>query len=604
MYRHALHIGMGFTLLFFQNGLAEQNSLLNDAPNSACTSLYQSTSSTVYQCNKLKVIKIRGNPLERARELGNLHRMGILSNVVLEQFSTKAQKTLSSNKILQSLIGIYIDHWISQRSKWAGAQSQLAELSEFSKASGISKTKMKRALFIPDLGTYAEGETLGCTSAVYSDDSGYLGTARNLDFAGVGTFDRLPAILVNIPDDPREQSYFGVAAEGVPWAGITGMNESGLYFAVHQNFTRDVDSKKALPLLFVGDGLMRKARSMKEALEYLSKNRPLGMWTFVLVDFAHRQAATVEVSARRMNVRWWDQGLLSQSNHLMATPDAREIETSKAARTLNSKIRIEKSNAIMQTIKNSNGDAHSKSQSLMSILAYQESRDGEYSAFRDIQRADTIQSALVEGDLSGAQKLWIGVDSAPTATGTFLGLKVSEIFSKDFSELPQFEMQSSISTPEKRRNQVRYARVYELVEERKEPEAAYELVKSEKSANGLLMKSYLELLLKHPAEALHTVDATLDVLNASSVNRESFLEESAWVLKSKILYEMGRRNEARQYAEQKLAERRVFSNPDRQDYLKKITEKLERPYGKNAEEVFYRSPGALKWNFAFGDFRQ
>ncbi len=566
-----------------------------------CEALHRDDHSAVYQCESVKVVKILGDASERAERLGALHRHGVLSNRLLEEFSTKAQRTVSSNRIIQKLVGVYLDQWIGQRTMHLRAR-QHDELKIFAKSSGFPERYLKRALFIPDLGTYSEGkDSLGCTSAVIRGPDGDLSVGRNLDFAGVGAFDTTPTILVYLPTGrSHEHAYLSAAAEGVPWAGITGMNEAGLYFAVHQNFTTDTKSKKANPLLFVGDGLLRVAGNLEEAIHYLSKNRPYGLWTFVLVDFPNKKAATVEVSANRFAVRRMTADQFAQSNHLLAIKDRDAIESGTFSRQVNSRFRYEKVLENLEWI-SASGKADHPLHGLLEILAYQDSPDGQYSAFRDIQRADTIQSVAIENGSMEEAKFWIGIDRAPTATGRFAGFRIEDFWKRDLGVLPEYRLRDSSVEKERRIRQILYANVYFHAEERKDLRSAYSLLKDETSLSGRLMRAYLALKIKKPEAALRDVENGLDLLGNEARGHE-MLEESYWVLKARVLSEIGRSEMARRWARDRLNERKSFYNPDRQRYLERMLEMQRVGHGK-WQELRFRNPEKLKWNYAFGDFR-
>jgi hypothetical protein len=571
----------------------------SEAEDQNCETEFRSDSAAVFNCSGVKLIKIKGSALQRAQTLGELHRQHILSSEVLDEFATKAQRTVSSNVIIQKLIGLYIDHWIHQRTKPKLA-SQFEELKVFADAAHYSEKKLKRALFVPDLGTYAEGQALGCTSGIYRAPDSFMGVVRNLDFAGVGSFDTHPAILVYLPEEAGEKAYLSLGAEGVPWAGITGMNEAGLYFAVHQNFTSDTNSKTAQPLLFVGDGLLRKSGNLEEALVYLQKNRPLGLWTFVLVDFKNRAAATVEVSARRWNVRRMTGDILGQANHLLGTPDAKKLETGTVSRQLNSEFRLKKAEEILRQLaaQPAVGD---RLREMLKVLAYQDSSDGSYSAFRDIQRADTIQSVGVESEGEGRTKLWMGIDGAPTSTGRFATFQSTSLWNRDLLEDVRFQVVQSNTDPGRRESQTRYARVYYFAEEKKDISSAIKLLDHENSPSGLLMRSYLLWKAKKAAKALADLERNLQE-RMQEIQQDPRLEESYWVFKAKLLSETVGGEESRVWAQHCLDGREDFYNADRRVYLETMLSTEMRGQGRDREEVFL-SPPDLRWNYAFGDFK-
>ena len=126
---------------------------------------------------------------------------------------------------------------------------------------------------------------LGCTSAVAWGDAtadGRLLHARNLDYHGVECWPKTAAVIFYTPDEG--QRYVSVAAAGVPLGGITAMNEAGLTITVHQHMFTDKTRLGGTPIGFVGDLVMRHARSIEDAEEILRSHTPIGCWTYMVTD--------------------------------------------------------------------------------------------------------------------------------------------------------------------------------------------------------------------------------------------------------------------------------------------------------------------------------
>lgn len=129
---------------------------------------------------------------------------------------------------------------------------------------------------------------------------GELLIARNTDYPLTGFYDRHPTVIYYLPDEG--QRYMTVTSAGLHNAGVCGMNESGIYLAIHTVPTRHV-SMLGLPVFMVGQELLREARSLGEVLAALGDARPAAGWNYHVVSVRERLAATVEMAADAVRTR-------------------------------------------------------------------------------------------------------------------------------------------------------------------------------------------------------------------------------------------------------------------------------------------------------------
>lgn len=147
----------------------------------------------------------------------------------------------------------------------------------------------------------------GCSSALLAGPKGLVG--RNLDFPGVGYWDRFP--VLQSYEMPGKLRYVGVSSAGIPFAGITGVNEAGLYVALHQHYSRDFRRRGIAPF-FLAEDVLGKCRTVAEAVDAVSRGPVASAWAFLLAD-AQGNRAIVERSPKTVGPRQ-NQALLTHSN--------------------------------------------------------------------------------------------------------------------------------------------------------------------------------------------------------------------------------------------------------------------------------------------------
>jgi hypothetical protein len=142
----------------------------------------------------------------------------------------------------------------------------------------------------------------GCSSFVHNGINFLQG--RNLDFPGVGYWDRYPVIQMMEPKNTLR--YIGFGTAGVPLAGITGVNEAQISVALHQHYCFETNLKGYLPFV-IGEEILRNARSLNEALEILSRFKVASSWAFVVADGKTRRAFIYETHPKAAGIRWLDE---------------------------------------------------------------------------------------------------------------------------------------------------------------------------------------------------------------------------------------------------------------------------------------------------------
>ncbi|MCA9666315.1 MAG: hypothetical protein KC503_12030 [Myxococcales bacterium] len=177
---------------------------------------------------------------------------------------------------------------------------------------GIPARTVFRAPLGPEVAQLLLGKTAGriggadpnmCTSFVAwgaRTANGELIIGRNTDYPLTGYFDKHPTVIYFAPNDGAMR-YMTVTSAGVHNAATGGLNEAGLYLAIHTVPTTNV-SERGLPVLMVGQQILRMARTLREAEYWIKQATPAAGWNFHVVSTRERRAATFELCAENAHV--------------------------------------------------------------------------------------------------------------------------------------------------------------------------------------------------------------------------------------------------------------------------------------------------------------
>jgi Acyl-coenzyme A:6-aminopenicillanic acid acyl-transferase len=192
--------------------------------------------------------------------------------------------------------------------------SQLPEYAQerlrgVSAATGRSVRELATAMVLPDLMPILEvvlsklrpnqlievlpPPMFGCSSFIARGQSFLHG--RNLDFPGVGYWDRYPVIQVTHPRGKLK--YVGFTTAGAPLAGITGVNEAQISVSLHQHYCREASFSGTLPFV-IGEEILSRARSLVDAKKILQTFRLSSSWAFILTDGKTREGMIYEGQPR------------------------------------------------------------------------------------------------------------------------------------------------------------------------------------------------------------------------------------------------------------------------------------------------------------------
>ncbi len=250
-----------------------------ELPGRECTTLKKTAGMTFQKCDSLGLLWLTGSPTERARAHGQLlGKEMTLDNLNL--FVALSVRGIQK----ETLKFFFVDQLLNLLVRWgtsSAPDSFHEEIQAMAEAAGIDPVRLKRALLLPDIAAFSwallskQGKNLpshGCTSAIFSSESGDFIQGRNLDFPGSPSYDENPLLVIHRPEaGSKELKHVSIGTHGLQFSGITGFNEAGITFAVHQNYTRLL-SFKGVPMPFVGELVLRSARSLDDAIEIIKSN--------------------------------------------------------------------------------------------------------------------------------------------------------------------------------------------------------------------------------------------------------------------------------------------------------------------------------------------
>ena len=152
----------------------------------------------------------------------------------------------------------------------------------------ISKKDFIYSLMIPELSSFlslwlpkVSPLSFACSSFFTLNNENKPIHHRILDFPLKDTYDRNERIIYS--KFSNKLGVFDFTTVGLPFSGLTSMNEKGLSLAVHQKFTDKFDIEGE-SVFYIAHKLIQTCSNTKEALNFLKKSRTFTTWNFNLLD--------------------------------------------------------------------------------------------------------------------------------------------------------------------------------------------------------------------------------------------------------------------------------------------------------------------------------
>lgn len=532
--------------LFFLSLFSVRTSLASTP--SPCESLHRAPHVHLQQCGKLKVLYLEGTPLERARANGAL--LGpVLSTKVIDYFADKVFDGVPDRR-WQGLFALVYNQVVRLLHRAAPA-SLAEELDAQATAMGTDPIRLRRAITLPDtisllnaLGSLAPFRGLpaaGCTSAASVSPAGDFIYGRNLDFAGAELWDQHPLVTVILPPaGSTELKHAVFGADGLHFGGITGVNEAGVTFAVHQNYTRE-GGVTGVPMVFLGELVLRSARNLEEAEAILREHRPATMWTFVLTELTTGRAITVETSRNHFSTRSLADGSLVQTNHLMNS-DTQPAEFISVGTKMNSVYRMKEAFAALD-----GGAARALDPAGMAaLLSRQAEPTGELAAYHDVLKGHTVQTVIFHAPEGKAPVVYVSADAAPTASGAYVSFPLGDLW-RGRDSLTFETADLTRTPPAKRERQREISRAFHTYLDLHAPLAAAKILEAHRTLDAALLRAVAHYQTGRAEEAVALADQAL--ANPRFTGEPAYILQSVRWVKLAALLKLGRADEARRLAE-------------------------------------------------------
>lgn len=483
------------------------------------------------RCGNLSVLTLTGKPVDRARNMGSL--LGNeLSRDVVDYFSLKIfDAAAGAPRAVKPLLALAYNQAV--RLFHRATPPRLAEeVDALAAGMGVDSIYLKRAISLPDTaaalnlfgpGPLPEG---GCTSIALKNTDHRFIYGRNLDFAGVGRWDKHPLVTIIRPEagsDELKHVVFG--ADGVLFGGITGVNEAGITFAVQQLYTRD-SGLAGVPMMLIGEIVLRGARTLKEAEEILRRHRPATLWTFVVTDLKSGEAIAVETSRRHFSARGMSDGSLVQTNHVM-NEEVRKDELISLGTKMNSVQRMKTAHRGLDALR-----GNATVDKMAAILAYQADEQGEMVAYRDILKAHTIQTMLFESLNGRPSQVLVSQDQAPAAGGTFVRFGFEALMAG--GPLSFEVVNPTHLSAQKRQRQIETSLAFQAYFDEKNIPKAIGLMAGQRTLDAALFRASAKYQDGFYQDAIHSADEAL--ANPRHRDEPAYIHQSLkWVKLASLL---------------------------------------------------------------------
>lgn len=286
---------------------------------------------------KINVLFLKGDRFEMAFQHGRLLSEAIHRGVLAELhriIPNIIHNSVTKIPWLNRLLTRGLDYLGNNVLLYNIAPEDLKDTFALSEGSGIALEAISGALLSVEaltiLAKYAVSNNgiqihpmafSGCSSfAAWGENSasGELIIGRNLDYQLNGFFDAHPTVAYHEPTDGT-QAYVSIGSAGLHTPSLTAFNQSGIYLAVHMVPTNET-SFSGVPVFFASSEVIRKARTLDEAIAVFRRAHPTAGWSFVLASIHEKRVVSLEITYDGVAVRESEGQWHGQTNHFLS-PD-------------------------------------------------------------------------------------------------------------------------------------------------------------------------------------------------------------------------------------------------------------------------------------------
>ncbi len=398
-------------------------------------------------------LKLQGTEVERAKSYGELLKNeiphGPLSALAKknEWLIRRSPGVLQWKPLQDSVVQLYKKVFAPLiASRFTKEESDVAQA--FANACGIPLEVCQESALQPDtlmllcrlslvkhlIPEWSLRELPGCSSAVVPPaltQSGRMLVCRNLDYPLVGPWESQTTVSFHEPEDKSEIPHVSVASAGVFTSGLTSMNREGLTLATHAHFGKNV-SLQGRPIVCIGNDVIRKARTLGQAVDICRKAKRIGNWSFVVSSAKEKSGVIIQMTSDQTRVcepsDFADQCLV-HSNYF----HAEDLQKSEALLSGGSHEDLQDRVCRMRQIL-AEHRGHLEPKHLSAALGDQrDSRTGEERAFGGtLGVVTTVASVVFEPE---SQKLWVSArGESPMGLGDFLEVDVDRFWNSPSAE--------------------------------------------------------------------------------------------------------------------------------------------------------------------------
>ncbi|OYZ20507.1 MAG: hypothetical protein B7Y39_10545 [Bdellovibrio sp. 28-41-41] len=285
--------------------------------------------STLHYYNGLYVLDLHGSREEMMRAHGFFAAKNIQANSPIQFFSSVMDKALDEKFNSKLGVGV-VSGSLDVLLKMKMSKEDQKAYSAFAQGMNVPAKQVFKALYYPDFGEmlasvqYGKNETaiqvpeFGCSTFVAPKSTQNPGLlfGRNLEFGGVGYFDRYPAVVYLHSTDPKDIPYVQMTALGLPGTH-TAYNQSGLMISLHQLTANQLNPVGDL-ILNVVDEVARRAHNLTEARQIIQSKKFTTPWKIIVASESDNSGFLAEVSPKGEFFHELQGSGLGESNHAVS----------------------------------------------------------------------------------------------------------------------------------------------------------------------------------------------------------------------------------------------------------------------------------------------
>lgn len=242
----------------------------------------------------MQIISLGGNKEDNYYQLGLKDRTS--SNEIFHLTSSLTKTTNSFTRNLKNISSSLI---------FKKNFSNYSLVKAYAEGLGKPESEVISIFLTPDLISSMNSFTsnfpsiqFGCSSLFFKNEENNLSHLRILDFPLGDSYTKNERFIKY--SFKGEQKYCGFSTSGFPFPAITGMNESGLTFALHQKFGH-IFNKNGTPIFDIMENLISQARDIKDILSEIKKIKSISTWGIHIGSIKENSVLSIDLLGEKYN---------------------------------------------------------------------------------------------------------------------------------------------------------------------------------------------------------------------------------------------------------------------------------------------------------------